>query len=344
MDYETVQSQNVENTKTEKNDTLDPKSGRKIKPPPFLVKTYDMVDDPGTNSYVTWNPTGTGFIISDHNKFSANVLPTIFKTSNFSSFVYQLNSYGFKKTSWERYEYANQWFQAGKKHWLVNIKRRDQLLSEWSSKSGKKRPRFAPEQNSLKIGMEAKVDALINEQKDMKLEIHKLEQSFNSMEEQIARLEIQKFPEFVSDKTNTFAIFLRDFIKYLTKKEKRKASDDDSSRRPRSEAKGGGAGENAQKSTEKLFFAGDDLECSIIQVEKVNKSTHNSENFQNWKIPEDQAGFDPKEGDAELASPHSEDMMGLDEMIIEMQKEIVIPNSKPFDLDEEEDGHFYLWT
>ena len=62
-------------------------------PPPFLTKTFDMVDDLSTNHIVSWNRLGTNFVVWDPHSFSTNLLPRHFKHNNFSSFVRQLNTY-----------------------------------------------------------------------------------------------------------------------------------------------------------------------------------------------------------------------------------------------------------
>lgn len=67
--------------------------GRALGPPGFLTKTFSLVDDPNTNSIVSWSLSGNSFIIWDHLRFSAEILPRFFKHSNLASFVYQLNSY-----------------------------------------------------------------------------------------------------------------------------------------------------------------------------------------------------------------------------------------------------------
>lgn len=63
-----------------------------VGPPPFLTKTYDMVQDPATDTVVSWSPAKNSFIVWDPYKFSA-LLSKCFKHSNFSSFVRQLNTY-----------------------------------------------------------------------------------------------------------------------------------------------------------------------------------------------------------------------------------------------------------
>ncbi|KAJ1957561.1 Heat shock transcription factor [Dispira parvispora] len=65
--------------------------------PAFLSKLYQMVNDPATDSLIQWADNGLSFFISQPEQFAKDVLPTFFKHGNFSSFVRQLNMYGFHK-------------------------------------------------------------------------------------------------------------------------------------------------------------------------------------------------------------------------------------------------------
>ncbi|KAI8546893.1 hypothetical protein RHMOL_Rhmol07G0154800 [Rhododendron molle] len=62
-------------------------------PPPFLAKTYDMVDDQSSDEIVSWSPTNNSFVVWNPPEFARDLLPKHFKHNNFSSFVRQLNTY-----------------------------------------------------------------------------------------------------------------------------------------------------------------------------------------------------------------------------------------------------------
>lgn len=61
--------------------------------PPFLSKTYDLVDDPSLDAVICWSGRGDSFVVNDPVEFARTILPRNFKHNNFSSFVRQLNTY-----------------------------------------------------------------------------------------------------------------------------------------------------------------------------------------------------------------------------------------------------------
>ncbi|KAK1294976.1 Heat stress transcription factor B-4 [Acorus calamus] len=101
---------------------VDPNS--KALPAPFLTKTYQLVDDPCTDHIVSWGEDETTFVVWRPPEFARDLLPNYFKHNNFSSFVRQLNTYGFRKIVSDRWEFANDFFRKGEKHLLSEIHRR----------------------------------------------------------------------------------------------------------------------------------------------------------------------------------------------------------------------------
>ncbi|CAH2058488.1 unnamed protein product [Thlaspi arvense] len=93
-------------------------------PPPFLVKTYKVVEDPTTDEVISWNGDGSGFVVWQPAEFARDLLPTLFKHCNFSSFVRQLNTYGFRKVTTIRWEFSNEMFRKGQRELMCNIRRR----------------------------------------------------------------------------------------------------------------------------------------------------------------------------------------------------------------------------
>eukprot|EP00164_Ancoracysta_twista_P003632 GFYU01004865.1.p1 GENE.GFYU01004865.1~~GFYU01004865.1.p1 ORF type:complete len:297 (-),score=59.92 GFYU01004865.1:297-1187(-) len=94
--------------------------------PQFLVKLFDILEDHETAPIIRWIEDGKSFIVHRPNDFSEVLLPKHFKHNNFSSFIRQLNIYGFRKVREEKEteKFYHEKFQRGKRHLLKDIKRK----------------------------------------------------------------------------------------------------------------------------------------------------------------------------------------------------------------------------
>ncbi|KAF2307577.1 hypothetical protein GH714_029876 [Hevea brasiliensis] len=170
--------------------------------PPFLSKTYDLVNDQTLDPIISWGNTGESFVVWDPVEFARVILPRNFKHNNFSSFVRQLNTYvessmdkacmllyemdmvdlrrfclqmiviseGFRKIDSDKWEFANEAFRRGERHLLKNIQRRKSPQSQQvGSYTG-------PSTEVGKSELESEVERLRKERSMMMQEVVELQQ------------------------------------------------------------------------------------------------------------------------------------------------------------------------
>ncbi|PFH50943.1 hypothetical protein AMATHDRAFT_143681 [Amanita thiersii Skay4041] len=94
-----------------------------------------MINDPKSQHFISWTELGTSFVVSNVGEFSRSILGAHFKHNNFSSFVRQLNMYGFHKinrtpraqrtsTDAQTWEFSHHKFLRGRPDLLDEIKRK----------------------------------------------------------------------------------------------------------------------------------------------------------------------------------------------------------------------------
>ena len=121
---------------------------------------------------VRWSDSGDSIIISDINMFSEKVLPVYFNHNNYSSFIRQLNMYGFRKENKERKtkqeEYKNENFKRGHPELLQKIVRKKKVEEEEEekmnyldeSRDGKSDFQFSSSNIPISLGVDLNVDDL----------------------------------------------------------------------------------------------------------------------------------------------------------------------------------------
>ncbi|KAK5644562.1 hypothetical protein RI129_005862 [Pyrocoelia pectoralis] len=146
--------------------------------PAFLGKLWKMVNDPKTENLICWGKDGNTFIIRNEIQFWRTLLPLYYKHNNMSSFIRQLNMYGFHKISLLNgsvtndkieFEFIHPCFQRDQPGLLKNIKRKVTNPSKYSSPE-KNVPEVANPDQLTKLladvkflhSRQAQVDVVIN--------------------------------------------------------------------------------------------------------------------------------------------------------------------------------------
>ncbi|CAN6586402.1 unnamed protein product [Malus baccata var. baccata] len=171
---------------------------RKSSPPPFLLKTYMLVEDPATDDVISWNDDGSAFVVWQTAEFARDLLPTLFKHSNFSSFVRQLNTYGFRKVATNRWEFCNDKFRKGEKDQLCDIRRRkawatkqqpiNNAVTQQAGAAALLPNEFDEDQRSSSTSSSSEFSSLVDENKRLKQENGVLSSELTSMKRKCKEL------------------------------------------------------------------------------------------------------------------------------------------------------------
>uniref|UniRef100_A0A1J3ILY1 Heat stress transcription factor A-4b n=1 Tax=Noccaea caerulescens TaxID=107243 RepID=A0A1J3ILY1_NOCCA len=79
----------------------------------YFHRFFEMVNDPSTDSIVSWSDNGKSFIVWNESEFCKAVLPVFFVSNKMAAFVRQLEILGFNKIESEHWEFAHDQFVRG---------------------------------------------------------------------------------------------------------------------------------------------------------------------------------------------------------------------------------------
>ncbi|CAN7131868.1 unnamed protein product [Brassica rapa subsp. narinosa] len=161
-------------------------------PPPFLSKTYDMVDDPATDPIVSWS--------SNNNSFVVSLYHGEWLVAYFYSFIllfdicYLMESIflkqGFRKVDSDRCEFANEGFLRGQKHLLKTITRRKPAHAHGHGQqhSNGQNPSVSSCVEVGKFGLEEEVERLKRDKNVLMQELVRLRQQQQSTDNNLQRM------------------------------------------------------------------------------------------------------------------------------------------------------------
>ncbi|KAK4743759.1 hypothetical protein SAY87_010071 [Trapa incisa] len=158
--------------------------------PPFLTRTYQMVDDPSTDAVVSWSQSNNSFIVLNPLELASELLPKFFKHNNYSSFIRQLNIYGFRKIDAEQWKFANENFIRGRPHLLLNIHRQKPVHSH-SLEKGQQSQRITSSSSLAKSERRVynkRISTLRNAKQFMLSELEKQEEEHKGFKLQLQQL------------------------------------------------------------------------------------------------------------------------------------------------------------
>ncbi|CAK9296787.1 unnamed protein product [Gordionus sp. m RMFG-2023] len=162
--------------------------------PAFLAKLWALVEDLQTNDLIAWSETGMSFNVFNPTNFAKQVLPKYFKHNNMTSFVRQLNMYGFRKiasieqgslkTENENIEFFHPYFIRSNPHLLEHIKRKPTFKPESGNSTSAVYDMIQDVSNikERQMDLESKMDDIKRENTTLWDEVLYLRQKYNKQQ------------------------------------------------------------------------------------------------------------------------------------------------------------------
>ena len=166
---------------------MSEKPAKKI-PNSFILKTFQMLDKDKFDRIIRWTSEGLSFIIIDLDAFNNTVLPLYFKHKNISTFVRQLNMYGFHKISDQSLEFSHPLFQKSDKSLLIRIYRKTVEVPAAKEKHpdlGKSLAKFRLQHDKMENmikSLETRYDTIVEQNQTMVQELMQSKQREKNIE------------------------------------------------------------------------------------------------------------------------------------------------------------------
>ncbi|XP_069468613.1 heat shock factor protein 3-like isoform X2 [Ambystoma mexicanum] len=171
--------------------------------PAFIVKLWTLLEEPSNEQLIVWSWNGQAFRILDEQRFAKEMLPKYFKHNNLSSFIRQLNMYGFRKVlSLESgifkaekksvIEFQHPFFKQGQGELLELIKRKVPAVRPEDGKLPNddlhKVLVEVQEMRDEQTNMDAKLDLMRRENKALWKEVSVLRRKHNQQQELLSKI------------------------------------------------------------------------------------------------------------------------------------------------------------
>ncbi|KAF7850428.1 hypothetical protein BT93_L5502 [Corymbia citriodora subsp. variegata] len=133
-----------------------------------------------TDPVVSWSQTSKSFVVWNPPEFD-------FKHNNFSSFIRQLTTYGFRKIDPERLEFAKEDFVRGQPQLLKSIHQRKPVHSH-SLQNLQNQGSYSPLTEAEREGLKEEVERLKSDKESLQLELQMHEEERKGFEMQMQNL------------------------------------------------------------------------------------------------------------------------------------------------------------
>ncbi|CAO3663557.1 unnamed protein product [Rhizopus microsporus] len=171
-----------------------PKKTSRNNIPDFIQKLYLMLENIAFKDIVSWDNSGTSFLIKDINDFTKIILPQHFKHCNFASFVRQLNKYDFHKIRNNKHDqvwqFKHDFFKRDRKDLLEEIKRKTTAKKDdVAAEDGAEDNDVIKDLRQLIKRLQSQIKQMKQSQQDLELSVEKMHKRDKSITSELLQFQ-----------------------------------------------------------------------------------------------------------------------------------------------------------